>query len=335
MESRSRKPIRRPPQPARFTPSITARMISSSHPLRAKVSAMAATPPSDHRESIPRLTIPRTPLFGRDAEVTAVSALLLRDDVPLVTLVGPGGVGKTRLALHLAEDCMRASRMVLSSWHWPRSPTPRSCRPRSFTRWVSTRRAVSRLRHSCGCISGPDRCCLCSTTSNSSSTRRRSWPILLTIDADLTLLVTSRVPLRLQAEREFPVLPLALPAPAVATVDDLTANPAVALFVQRVQAIRPDYVLTSADAASVAEICRQLDGLPLAIELAAARMRVLSPSGLLARLSNRLALLTGGPRDLPPGIRRCATRSPGAMTCSVQLSSGCCAASLSSLMAAR
>ena len=113
--------------------------------------------------------------------------------------------------------------------------------------------------------------------------------------------MTSRAPLQLGGEHEFPVPPLALPepAPARSAAERLSQYAAVALFVERATAVKPDFAVTNANAPAVAEICVRLDGLPLAIELAAARIRLLSPEAMLARLGHGLALLTGGRRDLP------------------------------------
>src|SRR5262249_35029294 len=121
----------------------------------------------------------------------------------------------------------------------------------------------------------------------------------------LKLLVTSREVLHLRAEHQFVVPPLALPAlpprnmPLTLELEASEQNPAVQLFLQRVQAIRPDFRVSKANAHAIAEICHRLDGLPLALELAAARIKVLSPQALLARLEHRLQVLTGGARDLP------------------------------------
>jgi predicted ATPase/DNA-binding CsgD family transcriptional regulator len=117
-------------------------------------------------------------------------------------------------------------------------------------------------------------------------------------------IVTSRVTLRVTGEHEYPVLPLELPSAArKIKLSDLEQNESVALFLQRARAVRPEFQLSDANSAAVAEICRRLDGLPLAIELAAARSKVLSPQALLARLTNSLQVLTGGPRDLPPRLQ--------------------------------
>jgi predicted ATPase len=123
---------------------------------------------------------------------------------------------------------------------------------------------------------------------------------LLAACANLKLLVTSRAVLRVSGEHDFEVPPLAVPARTTRTsVSDLTRSPAVVLFAQRATAVKPDFVLTADNAAAVAEICAKLDGLPLAIELAAARVRTLTPSAMLQRLASRFDLLTSGARDLP------------------------------------
>ena len=121
---------------------------------------------------------------------------------------------------------------------------------------------------------------------------------LLAMGPNLKIMVTSRAALHVYGEHEFPVPPLAMPdAQAMPTVDALSQYPAIALFVQRAIAVKPDFELNRENASAIAEICARLDGLPLAIELAAARVKVLSPSSLRTRLTSRLQLLTGGARD--------------------------------------
>ena len=122
---------------------------------------------------------------------------------------------------------------------------------------------------------------------------------LLAASPRLSILATSRAPLRLQSEHEFAVPPLALPGDHRLSVGALSMYAAVVLFVERASAVRSDFTLSDENASDVAEICRRVDGLPLGIELAAARVRILSPQAILARLDQRLTLLTGGARDLP------------------------------------
>ena len=129
---------------------------------------------------------------------------------------------------------------------------------------------------------------------------------LLAETTALTILATSRVPLRIAGEQEYLVPPLALPDTTSPSAADLRDVPAVALFVERAQTVRAGFALDDGNAAAVADVCRRLDGLPLAIELAAARSKVLSPPALLARLSPGLELLTGGPRDQPARLQTMA-----------------------------
>lgn len=138
------------------------------------------------------------------------------------------------------------------------------------------------------------------------------------------MLVTSRATLHLYGEHEFPVPPLALPDPKrLATLEkdpaaSLTDYAAIELFRQRARAAKPDFALTATNASDVAQICIALDGLPLAIELASARIKLFSPSALLARLNERLTLLTGEHTICRRASVRCVTRLPGATTCSPQ-----------------
>ena len=296
---------------------------------------MADPPPSDRPGNLPA---PLTPLIGREREVAAVAAPAARDDVRLVTLTGPGGVGKTRLALEVRPPGRAPSRTACGSSISRRSPTPISLARRSLRRSGCGRRAMTRWSIGSGRPCATSASCWCSTTSSRWSTAAPLVAELLGACPSLKVLVTSRVRLRVSGEHEHPVPPLDAGSAGRRTRPS-TASPqseAVRLFVERAQAVRADFALTAENAAAVAAICRRLDGLPLAIELAAARVKVLPPAALLARLERRLPLLTGGrPRPARRGSRRCATPSPGATTCSPPRSRRSSAASPSSSAASR
>jgi predicted ATPase/class 3 adenylate cyclase len=245
------------------------------------------------------LPIPATPLTGREREVETLVGLLRRPETRLVTLTGPGGIGKTRLAIRVASDLLHEFGGV---FFVDLSPLQEG------SRILSTLAQTLRVQETGG-----------RTLEEGVLHALLERAILLVLDnfehllpeaeglvqllsacPALKLLVTSRAALRLSAEREFVLTPLALPsAGPEPSVNALRDYAAVALFVERAIAVRPDFQLTHENAGTVAEICRQLDGLPLALELAAARILVLPPEALLLRLDHRLRLLTRGARDLP------------------------------------
>ena len=299
-----------PEPPSRWNPAVNRtleqlilsmlRKRPSERPQAAEVASALVAIGRKQASVESKLPAPRTPFVGREREVASISTLIRDPVVRLLTLTGAGGTGKTRLALE-------AARQVPAGFgggiHFVElAPI---AEPHLLTSAVAKAIDVRETPYH----------------ELSDLVRERlggAEPVLLILDnfehlldsaalltewlkscPRLKVLVTSRLALRIYGEQEFPVFPLPLPsASASRSPEHLMGFPSVQLFVRRASAVRPDFRLTEENSAAVAEICRRLDGLPLAIELAAARVKLLPPAGLLARIESRLELLRGGARDL-------------------------------------
>jgi predicted ATPase/DNA-binding winged helix-turn-helix (wHTH) protein len=274
----------------------------------AVASEADSSPPHEESTNEPRasansrLPVPRTPLIGRERELAEIQQLLRDPGTRLVTLTGSGGSGKTRLGLQLAEYLTDqfAGQVYFVGLA---AISDALMVPDLIAEALEIREVAGMRFHDLV----------------KDHIRRCTSPILLLLDnleqvlaaSDLvaeliqscrmlTVLATSRSALHVYGEHEYPVSPLEVPRPEQwRSFEHLSTNPAITLFAQRAAAVKPAFKLTPENAPVVAEICSRVDGLPLAIELAAARVKMLPLAQILARLESRLQLLTAGPRDLP------------------------------------
>ncbi len=283
-----------------LTPDERAAFLAAAQAVISPLRLAAPFQPAAAMLARGSLPTPPTALVGRAAEIAAVCILLRRDELRVLTLTGPGGVGKTRLALEAGREVQ--SVFDDGAWFVPLAPI------------AEPALLLSAIAQTLGTQELPGQ-----TLQQTVQSALRDRQILLVLDnfeqihaaalqlaellaalPTLKLLVTSRIPLRITAEHQFPVPPLTLPNPqAEPGAGEPPASEAVALFAARAQAVKPDFAITPANALAIAAICTRLDGLPLAIELAARRSKFFSPAALFARLEKRLDLLADGARDQP------------------------------------
>jgi predicted ATPase/serine/threonine protein kinase len=280
---------------AQFRPFGSNLKLKTVRDAGTNIEAQPAAPPTN-------LPPRASKLIGRRRELSEVTSALRDTGVRLLTLTGPGGTGKTRLAVEAGRELLGGadfnegvffvdlsplSDATLIAWPIAQAlgviETPGSSLKDAIALAISDKRLLLVLDNFEHLLEG--------ATLVSE---------LIAASTGLKVLATSRAPLRLSQEREYPVEPLEVPPPtSLPPPDELARVPAVALFVERARAAKQTFMLTTENARAVAEVCRMLDGLPLALELAAARVKLLTPRAMLERLDHRLKLLTGGARDLP------------------------------------
>ena len=250
------------------------------------------------RNNLPPLI---TPFIGRQKELEIISDLLQREDVHLLSLTGPGGTGKTRLGIQLASHLMDNFNdgvffVDLSTAMDTDSLFAAAARTLGL-REISDRNMLDEVKKY---LQNRKILLLLDNFEQLTMAAPHIYDLLLSCP-QLKLIVTSREPLRLRGEQIFPVPPLQLPdtGPLKQAVSEILKNESVQFFAERAQSVKPDFKISEENVIPVIEICSRLDGLPLAIELAASRINLFSPEALLKRMDKRLKLLRGGARDLP------------------------------------
>jgi predicted ATPase/DNA-binding CsgD family transcriptional regulator/transcriptional regulator with XRE-family HTH domain len=289
-----------------LSPEQRTELIHAARPILSNGSVQLDSPETRHgtgtavAASRSNLPTPATSLVGREREVATARECLFRPEVRLLTFTGPGGVGKTRLALAVAAGVVDAFDDGVHFVDLAPLNDPGHVHA-AIARSLGIQDAGDQPLADTLRLYLQSRCLLLVLDNFEQVVDAAALVAdLLAACPALKIAATSREPLYLSWEHVWPVLPLALPPAAdAADCDRIAASPAVALFVERARATRPDFALTDENARIVAEICARLDGLPLAIELAAARVPLLPLAAIRTRLQQRLSLLTGGPRDAP------------------------------------
>ncbi len=246
---------------------------------------------------------PLTSFVGRERELDDLSDLLRSDVVRLLNITGPGGVGKTRVAMRLAENLAPEFPDGVAFVSLAAITDP-ALVAGAIIQALGEREVSGSSQFDRLCLLLRQRHLLLVLDNFEQVVTAAPTVVrLLAACAGVKALVTSRVRLHVSGEQEYALPPLGVPVATTTSIDDLEASPSVTLFVQRARSVRPTFALERENADAVAAVCRRLDGLPLAIELAAARSKVLSPTALQVRLEHGLDLLSGGPRDQPERLQ--------------------------------
>jgi class 3 adenylate cyclase len=277
---------------------------------------------------------PAAPLVGRAADLASLIELAREHRV--VSITGPGGVGKTRIVVELGRRLAPEFLDGVAFIALAEVTDPADFLP-AVADALDVKEAEGRtLGDGVAALIGDRKALLLLDNLEQVVVAASEVAGLIERCPALRIVATSRAPLRIAAEREYQLAPLELPpASDPGSIESLIEYPAIALFVERVRTTSGSFELTPENAEAVAAVCRRLDGLPLALELAAARLRLLSPEALLERLDHALQVLTSGLATLPSGSRRCAPRSTGAIRSSRSRNSACSGAWPSSPEGAR